>query len=94
MEFKVTPSELDALASGLSGLLGELAQAGSVSSMSAGAAENAQLETAIEAFVSRWAHGIQELHTGLAALSDRLSGAGAGYEKAERAISGGFGGTS
>jgi hypothetical protein len=91
MEFKVTPGELENLANGLSGLLGELAQAGDACSISAGAAENGQLQGAIEGFVARWAQEIETLQASLTSLTERLSGAGSGYEQAEHGIVGEFG---
>lgn len=91
MEFRVTPGELEDLASGLSSLLGELAQAGDASSISAAAAENGQLEGAIEGFVARWAQDLEALQAGLTSLAERLSGAGSGYEQTERSLIGGFG---
>ena len=91
MEFKVTPGELENLANGLSGLLGELAQAGDARSISAGAAENGQLQGAVEEFVARWAQDLEVLQASLTSLIERLSGAGSGYERTEHSVIGGFG---
>lgn len=79
--FKVSPSELESLASRLAGLLGELEQAAAnVSSSASGAAQNAQLEGAIDGFLAHWSHSIQGLRTNLTEVADRLNAASAGYE--------------
>jgi hypothetical protein len=91
MEFKVTPSELEDLANGLSSLLGELAQAGDARSISGGAAENGQLQGAIEGFIGHWAQDLDALQASLNSLIDRLSGAGSGYERSEQNIISGLG---
>ena len=90
MDFKVETSDLGSLASGLSGLLAELEQAGDVRSLAAGAAENAQLESAIEEFVLRWTQNVQTVQANLKTLTDRLENAGEGYEQQEQGIYGGF----
>lgn len=90
MDFKVETSDLGSLASGLSGLLAELEQAGDVRSLAAGAAENAQLESAIEEFVLRWTQNVQTVQANLKTLTDRLENAGEGYEQQEQSIYGGF----
>jgi hypothetical protein len=91
MEFKVTSSELEGLANGLSGLLGELAQAGGARSVSGGAAENGQLQGAIEGFVLRWSDDLQSLQDSLTALINKLADAGSGYERTEQSLLDGFG---
>ena len=90
VSFEVTSGDLESLASGLSGLLGELEHAGDVRSVSAGPAENAQLESAIEGFIARWTQDLQSIQQSLASLSERLTGAGASYDRTERALTGGF----
>jgi hypothetical protein len=90
MEFKVTPSDLESLAQGLSGLLGELAQAGDIRSVSAGAAENPQLASAIEEHLARWTQELQNLRESLASLTERLGGASSGYEQTEHSVLEGF----
>jgi acetate kinase len=90
MQLKVTTSDLEGLARGLSGLLGELEQAGDVRSVSAGAAENAQLESAVEEFVGRWAQNVEALQANLRTLTERLANAGEGYEQQEQGVFGGF----
>jgi uncharacterized protein YukE len=89
--FKVSPSDLENLASQLAGLLGELEQAAAnVSSSASGAAQNAQLEGAIDGFLARWSHSIQNLKTNLTEVADRLSAAGSHYESTESTIAGNF----
>jgi uncharacterized protein YukE len=89
--FRVSPSDLESLASQLAGLLGELEQAAAnVSSSASGAAQNAQLEGAIDGFLSRWSHSIQSLKTNLTEVADRLSTAGAHYERTESDIADNF----
>lgn len=89
--FRVSPSDLESLASQLAGLLGELEQAAAnVGSSASGAAQNAQLEGAIDGFLSRWSHSIQSLKTNLTEVADRLSTAGAHYEGTESDIAGHF----
>jgi hypothetical protein len=90
--FQVTPGDLRGLTSQLSGLLGELEQAaGNVSSGASGAAENAQLEGAIDGFLADWSRGLHSLQTKLNDLTNRLGGAGGTYEGAESEIVGHFG---
>jgi hypothetical protein len=85
--FEVTPSDLQSLASQLAGLLGELEQAaGNIGSGASGAAQNGQLEGAIDGFLSDWLHGVQSLRTKLMEVSDRLSSAGAHYDGIESAL--------
>jgi uncharacterized protein YukE len=90
--FEVTPSELDALAGQLSGLLSELSAATAiVSSSSSGAAQNGQLEAAIDSFASGWRSGLGDLQRKLDEFSSRLKAAAAGYQGAEDGIAGSFG---
>jgi uncharacterized protein YukE len=92
--FEVTPSDLQSLASQLSGLLGELEQAaGNVSSSASGAAQNGQLESAIDSFLADWSHSIQSLRTKLTEVADRLGDAGGHYESTESDIATHFGTT-
>jgi uncharacterized protein YukE len=89
--FEVTPSDLTALASQLSSLLGELSQAGDVRSASTSAAENAQLEAAFGDFIGRWSQSLQALQTNLTTLTERLSGAGTQYDSTETDVTSQFG---
>lgn len=85
--FKVTPSDLESLAQRLSSLLGELESAAAhVSSSASAAAQNAELESAIDGFVRDWSHSVLNLRTKLTEISERLSGAGDAYEQAETDI--------
>jgi uncharacterized protein YukE len=89
--FEVTPSELQSLASQLTGLLGELETAASnVSSDAAGAAQNPQLESAIDGFLADWSHSVQSLKAKLTEVADRLSAAGGGYAGTDSDIAGHF----
>lgn len=89
--FRVSPSDLESLASQLAGLLGELEQAAAnVSSSASGSAQNAQLEGAIDGFLAHWSHSIQNLKTNLTEIADRLNTAGAHYESTESGIVGHF----
>lgn len=90
MEFKVTSSDLESLAHGLSGLLGDLSHAGDVRSVSGSAAENGQLEAAIDEFVMAWMHDLQAIQENLASLSEHLSSAGHAYETVERNLQDGL----
>jgi hypothetical protein len=90
MDFLVTTSDLESLSRGLSGLLGELEQAGDVRSLSAAAAENPQLEAAIEEFLGRWTADLQGLQENLASLAQRLGSASVGYEQEEQHVTGAF----
>jgi hypothetical protein len=90
MEFKVDPGDLESLAHGLSGLLGDLERAGDVRSLSPGAAENAQLEGAIAEFLSRWTQNVESLQQALKTLTERLERAGEGYGQQEQGVLGGF----
>jgi hypothetical protein len=90
MEFKVSPSDLESLAQGLSVMLGDLERAGDVRSLSASAAENSLLESAIEEFVLRWTQNVQALQQSLRTLAERLSNAGEGYEQQEQGVYDGF----
>jgi uncharacterized protein YukE len=89
--FEVTPSELQSLASQLSGLLGELeAATGTVSSGAGGAAQNGPLESSIEGFLSDWSSSLQRLRTKLSEVAERLGAAGAGYESTDSDVAGHF----
>jgi hypothetical protein len=90
MDFLVTTSDLESLSRGLSGLLGELEQAGDVRSLSAGSAENAQLEEAIESFVGRWTQSVQAFQRSLKTLTERLDSASAGYAQQDQGVYDGF----
>jgi uncharacterized protein YukE len=90
--FEVTPSDLTALASQLSSLLGELSQAGDVRSASTSAAENAQLEAAFGDFIGRWSQSLQALQTNLTTLTQRLNSAGGQYQSTETDVITRFGG--
>ena len=89
--FEVTPDDLTALASQLSSLLGELSQAGDVQSAPTGAAENGQLEEAIQDFISGWTRSLQQTQSDLAAITQRLAGAGSDYQATDDAVVGAFG---
>ncbi len=86
MRLEVTPSELDGLADGLSGLLGDLEEAGDVRSISPVAAENARLQSAIERLVAGWTDDICEIRAKLQRLSGRVAGAAVEYEGVERKV--------
>lgn len=86
MRLEVVPGELEGLAHGLSGLLGDLELAGEVRSISAGVAENAELEAAIERLVVRWTEDIHDLQRRLRDLTGRLDAAGGEYERVERIV--------
>jgi uncharacterized protein YukE len=89
--FKVSPSDLESLAGQLAGLLGELEQAAAnVSSTASGAAQNAQLEGAIDGFLAHWSHSIRSLKTNLTEVANRLSTAGAHYESTDSDVAGHF----
>jgi uncharacterized protein YukE len=89
--FEVSPSELQSLASQLSGLLGELESATSnVSAGAGGAAQNGQLEGSIEGFLSDWSSSLQRLRTKLSEVASRLGAAGAGYESTDGDIASHF----
>jgi len=90
--FEVTPSELQSLASRLAGLLGELEQAAAnVSSNASGAAENGQLEGAINAFLTNWSSGLQSLKTKLDEIASRLGDAGEHYAGTDSDVASHFG---
>jgi hypothetical protein len=86
MRLEVAPGELEGLARGLSGLLVDLEMAGDVRSISSGAAENADLQAAIERLVVRWTGDLHDLQRKLADLTGRLGAAGGEYERVERAV--------
>jgi uncharacterized protein YukE len=89
--FRVSPSDLESLASQLAGLLGELEQAAAnVSSSASGAAQNGQLEGAIDGFLAHWSNSVQSLKTNLTEVADRLSTAGAHYESTESGVASHF----
>jgi uncharacterized protein YukE len=89
--FEVTPSELQSLASQISGLLGELdAATANVSSGAGGAAQNGQLEGSIEAFLSDWSSSLKGMRTKLSEVAERLGAAGEGYESTDSDIAGHF----
>lgn len=90
MEFKVTSGDLEILASGLSGLLGDLEHAGDVRSLSPAAAENPQLEGAIAEFLAHWSQNVSTLQQNLKLLTERLEHASTGYEQQEQGVLGGF----
>lgn len=85
--FDVNPTDLLALARSLSGLLANLqtAAAGMVSA-EAGAAANAELDGAIEAFTAEWSAGLRESQEKLQALSSRLGDAGVRYESVDASV--------
>jgi hypothetical protein len=86
MRFNVTPSELESLAGGLSGLLGDLSSAGNVRTVSAAPAENAQLQGAIEELIAHWCRDVDTLRAQLAELGEKVNRAGVGYSQAEQLI--------
>jgi hypothetical protein len=86
MRLEVIPGELEGLAHGLSGLLVDLEMAGDIRSISSGAAENAELQAAIERLVMRWTADLQDLRMKLRALTETLDGAGGEYERVEGTI--------
>jgi hypothetical protein len=86
MRLQVTPAELEGVARGLSGLLGELEHAGDIRSISPAAAENAELQAAIEQLIVRWTGDIHDLQTRLAELSGQLDNASAEYDQVERVV--------
>jgi acetate kinase len=86
MRLEVTPSELEGLAHGLSGLLGDLEVAGDIRSISPAAAENVELQSAIERLIVRWTDDIQDIRVKLQELGGRLNAAGAEYERVERRV--------
>jgi hypothetical protein len=89
--FEVTPGDLTALAGQLSSLLGELSHAGDVQSAPTSSAENPQLDTAIQDFISEWIRSLDQSRSDLEALSQRLGAAGTGYQTAEDGVVGAFG---
>lgn len=90
--FEVTPADLQSLAGQLSGLLGELASAGStINSGAAGAAQNGDLEGAIGTFLGDWKSGLDNLQHELSAVSDRLDAAGVAYQATDGSIGSSFG---
>ena len=90
MEFKVTSGDLEILASGLSGLLGDLEHAGDVRSLSPAAAESPQLEGAIAEFLAHWSQNVSMLQQNLKLLTERLEHASTGYEQQEQGVLGGL----
>jgi uncharacterized protein YukE len=89
--FEVTTGQLADASGVLSGFVGELGQAGNLGSASGAAAENAQMEAAIEDFLATWSQSLETLQTNLSTLTQRLTGAGSSYEGAEGDVAGSFG---
>ena len=86
MRLEVAPGELDGLAHGLSGLIGDLEHAGDIGSIRSDAAENAELQAAIDGLVARWTRDLHDVQTKLRELTKGLDGASAEYDRMERAI--------
>ncbi len=86
MRLEVNPSELEGLAHGLWGLLGDLQLAGEIRSISPAAAESPRLQAAIERLVVRWSDDIDDIRAQLERLSGRASSAGVEYEGVERRV--------
>ena len=90
--FEVTPGDLQGLAGQLSGLLGELQQASSaIRSGAGGAAQNGQLEGAINGFVGDWSRGLEALQTKLDEVAQRLEAGGGAYDSTESNLAGDLG---
>lgn len=82
--FEVTPARLQSLAGQLTGLLSELEQAAcSIRADAAGAAQNGQLEGAINGFLNDWSTALDSLQAKLSELGRRLETAGAAYQSTE-----------
>jgi uncharacterized protein YukE len=90
--FEVTPRELQSLANQLSGLLAELEQAATnVRSDASAAAQNGQLEQAIDTFLADWSDSVQTFKTKLNQITTRLSGAGEHYASTDSDVASHFG---
>ena len=91
--FEVSPADLQALASSLAGLVGDILAASSRVSGSAGsAAQNGELEGAIEGFLGEWRTALQQTQNKLQAVGTKLDGAAAAYAGTDDAVASGFGG--
>jgi len=86
MRLEVTPGELEGLAHGLSGLIGDLEHAGDIGLIRSGAAENAELQAAIDGLAARWTRDLHDVQMKLRKLTERLDGASAEYDRMERAV--------
>lgn len=89
--FAVTPGELESAAAALSGVAGQLANVGDVGAVNAGAAENAQLEAAISAFVMTWVTGMRGVSQALSVVTGNVSSGAGAYHGTDAAISGTIG---
>ncbi len=91
--FEVSPADLQALASSLAGLVGDILAASSRVSGSAGsAAQNGELEGAIDGFLSSWNSELNEMQSKLQGVASKLAGASGAYQGTEDSLSAGFGG--
>lgn len=83
--FTVCTDDLQALVSSLSGLAGELKQAGHVS-LDPGAAGNPRVESKLHDFFGEWSDGMNKIERNIEGITDRLSSAAQGYDETDEAI--------
>lgn len=87
--FKVSTEDLQAFASQLSGLVGELGDAGGFSP-DFSAAGSPRVESMLESFFAEWSDGLLEIQDNINQLTGRLSGAGEEYDGTDQAIATAF----
>lgn len=89
--FQVSTGDLAALSAQLSGLAGELGQAGQFQ-VDPGAAGHPAVEGGLESFFSDWSAGLNQAQNNLSQLSQRLGGAAGSYGSTEGSVTAGFAG--
>jgi hypothetical protein len=88
-DFAVSLDDLGSLVSELSGLAGELDQAGHITPDCASAG-SPRVESSMQSFFRNWSEGMDMIKHNLSLLTNALAGARDGYQKTDSAIAGEF----